>query len=137
LKPLVKLSGNDSLFSIWKHPNKSAVASQKDSQALLDYTKYSVSIVNSVLGAIRKNVEQSRWTVDRKVPNRVISTTYINSFLIVIRMLIEKGVEIEYEALAKKFSKIGEFDFQSYRSSQYNRMAEKIISMYFNADTQS
>lgn len=128
LRPLVKMSGNDSLFSIWQHSDKAAVANATNSQALLEYTDFCVSTINSVLGSIRCNLASRRWTADRKIQDRVISTTYINSFLIVIRMLIERGTDLEHEALAKKFSKIGEFDFSAYRSSQYNRMAEKIMT---------
>jgi hypothetical protein len=46
-------------------------------------------------------------------------------------MLIERGADLEHEALAKKFAKIGQFDFSAYSSSQYNRMAEKIVTTYF------
>jgi len=131
LRPLVKMSGNDSLFSIWQHADKGAVANATNSQALQEYTDFCVSKINSTLGSIRRNLAPARWTANRKIQDRVISTTYINSFLIVIRMLIERGTDLEHEALAKKFAKIGQFDFSAYRSSQYNRMAEKIVTTYF------
>ena len=113
------MSGNDSLFSIWQHPDKAAVANATNSQALLEYSEFCVSTINSVLGSIRRNLASSRWVADKKIQDRVISTTYINSFLIVIRMLIERGEDLEHEALAKKFAKIGQFNFSAYRSSQY------------------
>jgi len=131
LRPLVKTSGNDSLFAIWTHQDKAGVSRGTNSTALVEYIAFCVSTINNVLGAIRRNLAKDRWTADRKVANRVMSTTYINSFLIVIRMLIERGVAIEQDTLARRFANIGTFNFTAYRSSQYNRMAEKIVETYF------
>lgn len=132
LRPLVKTSGSDSLFSIWSHSAKEEVANSKNDQALADYVAFCVTTINKVLGAIRKNLAKDRWTTDRKVDKHVLATTYVNSFLIVIRLLIEKKVALEFEGLAKAFNGIDGFDFGLYHSSQYKRMAEKIVESYFD-----
>ena len=133
LRPLVKTSGSDSLFSSWKHPKREEVANSKNDQALGDYVAFCVTTINQVLGAIKKNLAKDRWTTDRKVDKRVLTTTYVNSFLIVIRLLIEKKAALDFESLAKALSGIDGFDFSAYHSSQYKRMAEKIVEDYFGA----
>jgi len=130
LKPLVKTAGEDSVFAIWRHPEKEDITSGKNEAALEDYVNFCVSTINSILGSIRQNLNV-RWTTDTKVPNRVISTTYINSFLIVARLLIWRRKSIDHKSLAKAFIGLDEVDFAAYRSSQYKRMADKIIETYF------
>jgi DGQHR domain-containing protein len=131
LKPLVKASGNDSLFSMWTHPKKKEVADGNNDNALADYVNFCVTTINTVLGAIRTNLAKDRWTTDRQVAKRVLTTTYINSFLITARLLIEKQKSLEFEHLKKAFGGIDKFNFGAYHSSQYKRMAEKIVENHF------
>lgn len=87
-------------------------------------TEYSVSI--------KKNLSTGRWTTDAKVAKRVLATTYVNSFLITIRLLIEQQKSLTDEDLDKAFSGIDSFDFGAYHSSQYKGMAEKIVETHFS-----
>lgn len=132
LKPLVKTSGNDSLFAVWTHSKKEEVANAKDDSALADYVGFCVTTINIVFSAIRANLANERWTTDRQVQKRVLTTTYINSFLITARLLINRQETLEFESLKKAFAKIDKFNFSAYHSSQYKRMAEKIVESYFS-----
>jgi DGQHR domain-containing protein len=131
LKPLVKTSGTDSLFAIWSDPRKAELAEGGNSDALQDYITFCVYMINRVLIAIRKNLAGGRWTTDAKVPGRVLATTYVNSFLITLRLLIEQGKPIGEKDLSNGFVGIDTFDFAAYHSSQYKRMAEKIVEKLF------
>lgn len=133
LRPLVKTSGSDSLFSIWIHPAKEDVAEGRNDEALADYVAFCVATINRVLVAIKKNLTAGRWTTDPKAEKRVLATTYVNSFLITLRLLIEKQESLADGDLNKVFSNIDTFDFSAYHSSQYKRMAEKIIETHFNS----
>lgn len=133
LRPLVKTSGNDSLFSIWEHEARDDVAEGKNDEALADYVTFCVVMINRVLIAIRKNLPGVRWTTDSKVEGRVLATTYVNSFLITLRLLIENKKSLEEGYLENGFSGIDDFDFSAYHSSQYKRMAEKIVQVHFGA----
>lgn len=133
LKPLVKTSGTDSLFSIWSHAARDDIAQGHNDDALMDYVSFCTEVINRVLVAIKKNMSPSRWTANKKTPNRVLSTTYVNSFLIVIRLLIERKKSLSMPDLEAAFSDIDNFDFSVYHSSQYNRMAEKIVEVYFDS----
>lgn len=137
LRPLVKTKGDDSIFSIWDSPNKNDVVNQSSDEALKEYVEFCVSTINTLLGAIRRNVGSSRWVTDKKVPNQVITTTYINSFLIVLRILINKKADVSPDALATYFQGITDFDFGAYRSSQYNAMAEAIVKKLSSPDALS
>jgi hypothetical protein len=60
----------------------------------------------------------------------VLTTTYVNSFLISFRLLIESKTLLSQANLSKGFSTLNSFNFSLYRSSQYKRMAEKIVDKY-------
>ena len=131
LASLVKASGADSLFSIWTHPKKDGVSAATDTEALNDYVLFCVDRINMVLAAIRKNLASERWTTERKVEGRVLSTVTVNGFLITIRLLIEKNIALTEPDLSEAFKGIGNFNFGVYRSSQYARMAETIVRTHF------
>jgi DGQHR domain-containing protein len=131
LGPLIKLGGNDSLFKIFHHPDKNKIESGKSDEALEAYLQFATSKINIFLGAVRANVESARWTPDARVKSRILTVTYINSFLITLRRLVEAEVDIEFEGMKKSLEKIGEFKFKEYHSSQYARMATKIYETYF------
>ncbi len=131
LRPLVKTRGSDSIFAIWPHPEKQKVADQSDENLLTEYIEYCVKSINVMLSAIRANIPSARWETDPKVEGRVLATTYINSFLITMRLLIEKGVEIEIGHLKDALVGIGDFKYSAYHSSQYGKMAEEIVKVHF------
>jgi DGQHR domain-containing protein len=131
LKPLVKTGGADSIFAIWSDPNKASVAQGSNSAALELYVAFCISTINLVLSAIRKNLPKERWTTESKIEGRVLSTVYVNSFLITIRLLIEKGASLTETSLESALKGIENFNFKEYHSSQYARMAEKIVEIHF------
>jgi DGQHR domain-containing protein len=131
LKPLVKTGGTDSLFAIWSSQRKAAVADGSDTAALEEYVGFCITTINLVLGAIRRNLPNERWTTESKVTGRVLSTVYVNSFLITLRLLIDKNVPLTESGLLASFKGIEHFNFSEYHSSQYARMAEKIVATHF------
>jgi hypothetical protein len=131
LGPLLKLNGSDSLFSIFSHPQKDGVPDGTAPDALEEYLKFATGRINIMLSAVKANVSKDRWTTDRAQTDRLLSVTYVNAFLITLRMLIGTGKKIDFDHLKTSFSAIGSFDFKAFHSSQYNRMAEKLIADYF------
>lgn len=132
LRPLVKFRGEDCFFKVWSHPNKDALLEKTDDDLLIDYIDFCVTSINAILVAVKRNVGSRRWTTVKSESRKVLTTTYINSFLIVLRSLIQKGEDISQETLTRKFAGIENFDFASYKSSQYNAMAQDIISKVYN-----
>ncbi len=131
LRPLVKTSGSDSLYSVWANPDKAGLADGSNESLLEKYIDHCSSKITEVLAAFQSQLPNERWTTSKKVKDRVLTTTYINCFLIVTRLLIEKKTKIERSLLSKQLVGIGKFDFSAYRSSQYKRMAEKIVEKFF------
>ena len=132
LRPLIKTKGEDSLFAVWEDDAKQDVALQKDEEALSRYINFCIEKINVMLGAVRANVGTKRWQTDQKIEKKVLTTTYINSFLIMTRFLIESNVKLEFDGLHNSLKGIEDFDFTAYHSSQYGKMAEKIIEKHFN-----
>lgn len=134
LRPLIKTTdGSDSLFSMWTHAGKADVANGTNDEALKSYIDFCVGQINIMLGAFKSALPSEKWTADKKVKGNVISTTYINSFLIVMRMLVEKKTPFVFDPLKKQLAGFDKFPFSSYRSSQYRRMAEEIVATHFGA----
>lgn len=131
LGPLIKLSGDDSLFKLFSHPDKEAFAAGRSTAGLEAYLNFATTHINTFLGAVRANVDGTRWTSDPKSKDRLIAVTYINSFLITLRLLIQNGASLEFDDLKSKLRGIGSFRFKDYHSSQYARMAENIYKNYF------
>ncbi|GAA0276434.1 hypothetical protein GCM10009127_16410 [Alteraurantiacibacter aestuarii] len=130
LAPLVKLSGTDSLFAKLTSETQERLLDH-DEAALEDYVEFCKSAINEVLAAFKSQIGNARWVTDRNVPERVLTVTYINSFLILMRILIENGQSTSGSVVRAKLGDIGKFKFKDYHSSQYNRMAQDIFARYF------
>lgn len=131
LSPLVKLSGPDSLFSVFTHADKAKLTKGQSKETLNAYIDFSSNTIAQFLKAVKEDVGAARWTADRKVPNRIIVVTYVNAFLITLRKMIENGKSLDPIKMKKRLVGISAFDFKAFHSSQYNRMAEKIYDKHF------
>ena len=131
LGPLLKLSGEDSIFSAFSHPEKDGIAKCTSTAALTAYLQQAISTINVFLGAVRVNVRKERWTSDRNIPDRLITVTYVNSFLITLRMLLQADRPLDFENLSRNLAGFDAFDTKPFSSSQYNRMAEAIFHKHF------
>lgn len=72
------------------------------------------------------------WTSDRNNPSRVLSTTVINGFIICLRKLIANNKTGNSEFYLKKLAPIATIKFEEFKSSQYNKLAEKIYKECFD-----
>ncbi|MBE0529993.1 MAG: DGQHR domain-containing protein [Rhodospirillales bacterium] len=133
LGPLIKLGGEDSLFKLFVHPEKEQIAGGNSEQGREAYLQFATSAINAFLSAVKANVDGARWTPDAKVKDRLLAVTYVNSFLITLRLLIQAGHKIDFESLKIALHGLNDFEFKSYHSSQYARMAEQIYQKHFKA----
>lgn len=132
LKPIVKTSGNDSLFCVWKNQNKSALIEKNDEDLLNQYIDYCNSEISLFFSAAKSIIDKNRWTTDKGESNRVLTVTIINGFIICLRKIIENKKLGTFKKYKKSLENIDSFDFGKYKSSQYARMAEDLFSSYFN-----
>jgi len=131
MKPLVKTLGGDSLHAIWENDQKDSFQKDRNSDALEDYIRFCVGHINSYLIGVKKNLPGNLWTPDRKVQGRLITTTVVNSLLICLRLLIDKGETGDSQYYEGKFSKLNPQDFKGFHSSQYGKLAEKLYDAHF------
>jgi hypothetical protein len=131
LGPLLKFSGEDTLFKLFDHPEKDRISDGKSPDGLEAYLQFSTSTINAFLNAVKANVDPIRWTPDVRVKTRLIAVTYINSFLITLRYLIQNNHSLDFDDLRAGLAGLNSFGFKAYHSSQYARMAEKIYEKHF------
>lgn len=131
LKPLVKTSGSDSLFFLWKERSEKPTDEIKDSATLDAYVSFCVGEINMILSAFKANLPKDRWTTDKSVEGRMLNTTSINSILICLRLLIQNGKAKGFDYYKDKLKKIGSLNFKDYHSSQYKSLAGAIYEKFF------
>jgi DGQHR domain-containing protein len=132
LKPIVKLSGSDSFFSIWNNDDKNNLLKMENEDLLSDYISFCSENINYIVSAIKQKINNSKWTTDRKIKNKVLNTTAINGIIICQRLGLEDGIIGDLEFYQKKFDDINSFDFSKYKSSQYTQMGRDLYKKYFN-----
>jgi len=132
LKPIVKLSGNDSFYSLWDNLNKENLISGKDYDLLEAYKQFCVEQLNEFLIPVKIITSKvNRWTTNKAVPNRVLTIAAINGFIIFLRKLIASGETGNRQYYTKKLEPIANFNFDVYKSSQYNKLAGKLYELCF------
>lgn len=132
LRPLVKTSGEDSLFHLWGDAQKQNMVEIEDTAVLIKYVEFCVQEINKLLIAVKLTSKPGSWTTDKNVEGRMLTTTNINAILICLRLLIEHGKTAEIDGYKASLSDLKSFKFKDYHSSQYNRMAEAIYEKYFS-----
>lgn len=132
MKPLVKTSGNDSLFYSWPEQRKAEMVSKSDSTLRDQYLKYCEDQINKFLTAIRNRMPGLNWTADKSERNHVITATAINGLLITMRYLVRNGKLADTETYEGKLREFTSADFLGFHSSQYGKLAEKIYKKYFS-----
>lgn len=126
IQPLVKRSGSDSLYSIWSDPNKTDIVDgNKDIDALERYIDFCAAHIGDFLTLVRNSLDQNRWKLAKAGGDGIISVTTINSFIILMRKLIEDGNLTETD-LKVKLDPLNSIDYGKYRSSQYAALAARM-----------
>jgi DGQHR domain-containing protein len=146
LRHIVKAEGQDTLFRLWRHPQKRLLRdaivaasseeriSRTPSRAVLDhYVAFCCREVNKLLIAYRTWLPGHLWTLDKKI-SRALTATAINGLVFCLRRLIEEretGSTAKYEAgltnLRIHFTP-GSF---SYKSSHWKALGEEIARQCF------
>ena len=130
LRPLVRISKKEGLFRIWPGPGKVKLLAESDSEARSRYIKYCATNINTFFGAVKAVVPQERWTAVKKVPGRMLTTTIVNGLIICLRLTAEAKKTGDFEYYRKKLTKLSQFNFGTYKSSQYTRMGHDLYDTY-------
>jgi DGQHR domain-containing protein len=133
VKPLVKLSGDDSLFKAWKDTDKQKLIDAPTQALVSEYVKFCTTEVNIFIGAIKANMPADRWTADPKVKGRMLTTTILNGFIVCLRQLIQHQKLHAFDWYRARLiaADLQKFPFASYKSSQYGSLGQDMYKKFF------
>lgn len=140
LRPLLKLDGEDSLFSAWKRQGKEKLRELQKAHPLPsvedpllgEYVNFCVKSINDLLVAARKSDKSGNWKLTEKAKDRHLSPTIINGFIVCLRLLVENDRLASSQAYENKLVGLSSFVFGKYKSSNWKALGKSLYSKYFN-----
>jgi DGQHR domain-containing protein len=122
IQPLVKRSGDDSLFSVWNDPEKDKIVSSKNAEVLARYIDFCVDRISAFLAQARSEIGAAKWKIAVKGDSGVLTVTAVNSLVILMRKLIEGGYMPD-GTTALSLAPLTTVGFSTFKSSQYAALA--------------
>jgi DGQHR domain-containing protein len=146
LRHIVKTEGEDTLFKLWKHSEKGALAEaiksastgkkrfSKPSKATLDdYVLFCAKEINHILIGYKVGVPKELWTLNRKI-SRALSTTAVNGVIFCLRHLLVESKTRDLEGYKTGFKKL-KIDFTpknfKFKSSHWKELGERMAKECF------
>ncbi|KGN74294.1 hypothetical protein HR17_05810 [Porphyromonas gulae] len=139
LKPLIKIEdikARDSIYYIWPNKDKQKLKKRnsQESQLLNDYINFSVETIRDLFIAMKDNLTPNQWqTYTPQTSEGILTVTFINGVLNLLRLLIENNKVDSVDIYRKKLENIKCFEFKSFKSSQYRKMGKSLYDKYFSA----
>ena len=134
VKPLVKTSGGVSLFTAWGNPEKEKMVDGEIHDLLDEYVCFCVAQIDMILSAAKQNLPKESWTSDKAYKGRMLTTTGVNSLVILLRLLVEREMAYGFDYYLERLKDIRSFDITIFHSSQYKRMAIAMYNQFFAVD---
>ncbi|MDA3840220.1 MAG: DGQHR domain-containing protein [Patescibacteria group bacterium] len=137
LRPLVKIEdekSKDSLYTKWNNSDKQKLKLKdiSDSDLLNEYINFSVEKIRDILIAFNAKLSSEQWqTYSPSNPKGLLTVSFINGILNVVRILVENNEISDTETYKSKLKGIEKFEFKKFKSSQYRKMGEEIYNQYF------
>jgi DGQHR domain-containing protein len=137
LRPLVKLSGVDSLYHAWPESNKGgllddSLSLKAKSELREKYVSYCVECINALLVAAKLVTGPDLWKLQKARADRFVSPTLINGFLACLRRLAQENqVHRSKDSYLTPLKPLKQFKFSKYRSSGWKRMGDDIYDACF------
>jgi DGQHR domain-containing protein len=136
LKPLVKLSGVDSVFHQWTNAKKAELVAPPSGSnvdtLLTEYVAFCVLTINNLLLAVMHEYGTDKWKLAPGTKNHVLSPTVLNGLFVCLRELIKSDRVSSTAAYQLKLKGLEKFDFSTHKSSQWRKLGEAIFSKYFS-----
>lgn len=137
LKPLIKISDdNDSLYSLWNHPDKAKLkraAEDKNYDLKREYVSFCAEAIRNLFIGVKANIPAGNWKLyDPSDKMGLLSITFINGFLNLLRFIIEKdGKLYTSQEYINRLKGIDSFPFRDYKTSHYRKMGEDLYNKVF------
>lgn len=137
LRPLVKLEGDDSLFSAWSDSGKAKLTdggtSPVERKEILErYILFCLDTINAFLIAMKLKTGPEKWRLMETRKAQFLNPTVLNGFFVCIRRLAEKSNLSSRETYERKLVNIDTFNFSKYRSSGWRAMGDDIYARCFS-----
>lgn len=135
LRHVVKLSGDDTLFKLWIHPEKEKLQDKNNKLLLDNYINFCTEEINKLFNAFKKTMAlQNMWVSNQKI-SRVLTTTTINGVIFCLRkILAEKNLTYSFDEYENKLAKL-QIDFRpgnyQYKSSHWKDLGEDMYNQCF------
>ncbi|MGO7373785.1 DGQHR domain-containing protein [Rhizobium ruizarguesonis] len=135
ITPLVRPSSIEALYNVWQSPNKDGLLqgvtdASVDEAIVAEFAEFCVKEINTFTGAVRSLVT-SRWTADKAVADRMLTTVIVNGLFHCLRRVCGTGSLMSFEEYKGKLAGIEKFDFTSYGSNRYNQLGQQLALDYF------
>ncbi|MGY4467256.1 DGQHR domain-containing protein [Bradyrhizobium sp. LB9.1b] len=133
VKPITKLSGEDSLFKAWTKSDKKKLVDEPTEPLASEYVKFCATEVNLFISAIKASLPSDRWTADKKIKGRMLTTTILNGFIVCLRLLVQHQKLHSFDWYKNKLDPValGKFQFSRYKSSQYGSLGQDMYKEFF------
>ena len=137
LKPLIKIDDfkADSLYRIWDNENKANLMdiNCQDYTLLDNYKRFCANKISEVLSAFKMCLDSTTWQpYNAKTSTGILTVTFINGVLNLIRLLIENDKLTDFDTYKKHLASIKDFNIKQYKSSQYRKLGEDMYNKFFN-----
>ncbi len=136
LSPLIKLSGDDSLFSAWNGKDKNRLVDVKappdERKAVLnEYIDYCTKQINEFFIEAKLAIGPEVWLVSTAKNRQFLNTTSIGGLLACMRLLIANSQLNGKAHYSAKLKDLKSIDFSSYRSSAWRSLGEDVFEKCF------
>ena len=131
LAQLVRIGGDESLFSHWPSPKKADVLVRGNDAALIEYVEFCATQLSIFLGAAKANLPAVAWAIKKKEGAGILATVSVNGLIILFRKVVKPDGLSDFEGYKAKLKKLSDFDFHGYHSSHYNRMANEMVATIY------
>ncbi|MGO7039854.1 DGQHR domain-containing protein [Rhizobium acaciae] len=135
ITPLVRPNAIDGLFNVWQSANrdlldKGGVDPSIDEAVVVQFAEFCVKEINTFTGAVRSYVS-SRWTADKSVGDRMLTTVIVNGLFHCLRRICGSGALMSFDEYRDKLSGIENFDFSGFGSNRYNQLGQQLALEFF------
>jgi len=131
LRHIIKYDGKDSFFYHWDDAEKDCVRRESSEEKRKQYVIYCSNQLNQFFSAVKAHIPDEKWTGNPKADSRFLNTTTINGFIRCLRKELEVSGPISFSAAKNKLDGIYNFEFDTFKSSQYNKLGLEIHKRFF------
>lgn len=117
-------------------PTLNQVFNEDPNEDLLQrYVDFCVEKIRDVLIAFKRVLGTEVWRPQSSASkDGILTVTFINGILNVIRLLIENGKVSTIEEYVLRLNGLDQFKFNTHKSSQYRKMGEDLYKKFFQKE---